>query len=94
MSDCGLQESDPENPFQIKALFEIISNFEDSLVSVDLSRNKFGSYFIEHLPRVQNLTYFAVRGCFETQDELLALINRLDEHELPFEPLIDLLDPT
>ena len=60
-------------------MFEIIANFADSLVSVDLSKNKFGSYFIENLPRVQNLAAFAVRGSFETQDELLALIDKLDQ---------------
>ena len=94
MNDCGLQESDPENPFQIKALFDIISNFADSLVSLDLSRNRFGSYFIAHLPRVVNMVKFAVQGSFETQENLLALIDRLAQQALPYEPIVDLLDPT
>ena len=62
MVDCGLHESDPVNPFQIKALFEIITNFADSLVSLDLSKNKFGSYFIDNLPRVPNLLFFGLQG--------------------------------
>jgi len=56
MNDCGLYESDHENPFQIKALFEIIRNFAQSLVSIELSKNLFGSYFIENFPKVQNLS--------------------------------------
>lgn len=94
MADCGLLESDPVNPFQIKALFEIISNFADSLVSLDLSKNKFGSYFIENLPRVPNLLFFGLQGSLETQDELLSMVDKLDQQALPYEPIVDLLEPT
>ena len=77
MRDCGLAETDSQNPFQIKSLFEIMSTFAESLVSIDLSRNQFSTYFIEHLPRVPNLTYFNVQGCFDSQETLLSLIDKL-----------------
>ena len=66
MSDCGLEETDPENPFQIKALFSIIALFAESLVAIDLSKNRFDSYFTKSFPRVPNLTSLAIRGSFET----------------------------
>lgn len=65
LSDCGIEESKKEMPFQIKALFELIEGFSSSLISLDLSYNHFGRYFIEHLPRVINLSYFAAKCCFD-----------------------------
>ena len=50
MRDCGLQEADPDNPFQIKALFEILQSLANSLVSLDLSLNEFATYFIDNVP--------------------------------------------
>ena len=40
------------------------------------------------------MTYFNVQGCFDSQESLLSLIDKLASQQLVNEPLIELVDHT